>query len=108
MAVRAPLPLLLLLAALRPDAASAALLTGATPLQQQTTPQPPARPASSSPQLLDMIEHEMPLMAEPSRYEEMLRSAMAPHGEVIRWYIGRVDEARGTAIAECVILRHGS
>lgn len=54
-----------------------------------------------------MVEHEMPLMA-PHQYEAVLREAMADRGELLRWYIGRVDKATGTAIAECVILPQNS
>ena len=61
---------------------------------------------SASALQLEMIEHEMPLMRDPSQYEALLRAAVAEQGEIIRWYIGRVDEARGKAVAECVIMRH--
>ena len=51
---------------------------------------------------MTMIEHTMPLM-EPQKYEAAIRSAMVPHGEIIRWYISRVDEENATAYAEVVI-----
>ena len=45
----------------------------------------------------------MPLMA-PHLYEGVLRQAMAEQGELLRWYIARVDSS--TAVAECVLLPH--
>ena len=54
---------------------------------------------------LNLVEHKMPLMA-PHLYEHVLRDAMADRGALLRWYIGRVDEASGTTIAECVLLPH--
>ena len=80
--------------------ASAALVGSPAGYHQKATSQTSA-PASQ----LEMIEHEMPLMRDPSQYEGLLRAAVADQGEIIRWYIGRVDEARGKAVAECVIMR---
>ena len=62
---------------------------------------------SSPPQQLDLVEHEMPIMA-PHLYEAVLRSALEPRGSLLRWYIGRVDEEAGRAIAECVLLPHAA
>ena len=56
-------------------------------------------------QELQMIEHAMPLMP-PHLYEQKLQTAFAERGEVIRWYIARIDESEGSAIAEVVILPH--
>jgi len=47
----------------------------------------------------------MPL-AEPHLYEQQVLAAFADRGEVVRWYIARIDELAGTAIAEVVILLH--
>ena len=58
---------------------------------------------AASPQQLALIEHAMPLLP-PHRYEHLLREAFAERGEILRWYIARVDEANATAIAEVVIL----
>jgi hypothetical protein len=60
-------------------------------------------PATSPQQELEMIQHVMPIM-EPCRYEAVLRAALEPQGSLLRWYIGSVDEASGTATAECVLL----
>ena len=54
-------------------------------------------------QRLKLVEHAMPIMP-PHLYEETLRQAFVGRGEILRWYIARVDETRGTAIAEAVIL----
>jgi len=53
-----------------------------------------------SPQLA-LIEHRMPLMP-PHQYEGVLREAMRERGDIVRWYIGRVDESGATA--EVVLL----
>ena len=58
---------------------------------------------AASAQQLALIEHAMPLLP-PHRYEHVLREAFAERGEILRWYIARVDEANATAIAEVVIL----
>jgi hypothetical protein len=51
-----------------------------------------------------MIEHTMPLM-EPAAYEAaVLQVAFDRNGEVVRWYISRVDEAAATVTAEVVML----
>ena len=42
----------------------------------------------------------------PHLYEAELRQAFAERGEILRWYIARVDDEAGTAIAEVVILPH--
>jgi len=57
------------------------------------------------PQQLTLVEHAMPL-AEPHLYEQQVLAAFADRGEVVRWYIARIDELAGTAIAEVVILLH--
>jgi len=53
-----------------------------------------------SPQLA-LIEHRMPLMP-PHQYEAVLREAMRGRGDIVRWYVGRVDESGATA--EVVLL----
>ena len=61
--------------------------------------------ATAAPQQLDLIEHAMRVMP-PHLYEAELRQAFAERGEILRWYIARVDDEAGTAIAEVVILPH--
>ena len=51
---------------------------------------------------LELIEHPMPVMS-PHLYEPMLRKDFESRGEILRWYIGRVEG--DTAIAEVVLLR---
>jgi hypothetical protein len=65
----------------------------------------PHRPTTTSP--LVMVEHKLPLTAA-HRYEAALHEAMADRGSVLRWYIARVDETTGSAIAECVLLQHNA
>ena len=69
-----------------------------TPSSRTTPPQPQQ-------QQLSLIEHTMPLMP-PHDYEPALAAAFADRGEVLRWYIARIDETAGSAIAEVVILPH--
>ena len=85
------------------SAAAAAMVGSPKPVPSS----PPAAGAAAVTSQLNMVEHEMPLMA-PHQYEAVLREAMADRGELLRWYIGRVDKATGTAIAECVILPQNS
>ena len=54
---------------------------------------------------INLVEHEMPIM-KPYEYEAALHAALASQGEVLRWYIGQIDEERGIVIAECVVLSH--
>ena len=74
----------------------AATSAGAPPVAQH-----PAGPPVVE-QRLDLIGHAMPIMA-PHLYEEALRAAFAQR-EIVRWYIARVDEAAGTAVAEVVVI----
>ena len=52
---------------------------------------------------LTLIEHTMPRMP-PASYEARLRSDLVGQGEIVRWYISRVDEAASTVVAEVVLL----
>ena len=54
---------------------------------------------------LRMVEHAMPLM-ESTGYEAAVQrwARETAGGEVVRWYISRVDEAAAEAIAEVVLL----
>ncbi len=63
---------------------------------------PPPGAADADDRLL-LVEHTMPIM-DPELYEEALRSALHGRGEIVRWYIGRVDEAARTVRAEVVLL----
>ena len=60
---------------------------------------------ASARQQLTLVEHAMPIM-EPHRYEQAVRTAFDEKGEVLRWYIARVDEESDTAVAEVVIMPH--
>lgn len=62
-------------------------------------------PHSPAQEQMNLIEHEMPIMA-PQKYEPVLKEALGSRWSLIRWYIARVDEERGVAIAECVVLEH--
>ena len=83
-------------------AALGALVGGAAVTPSRAAPV--AVVATPSPPLI-MVEHALPLAAA-HRYEALLHEAMADQGSVLRWYIARVDEASGKAIAECVLRRH--
>ena len=64
----------------------------------------PAATMSAAASPLVLVEHALPI-GPAHRYEAALQEAMADRGDVLRWYIARIDEASGNAIAECVLLQ---
>jgi len=66
------------------------------------TPLMTTSPHSAEPgQQVTLIEHSLPIMA-PHLYEQALHAALGERGEILRWYVARVEDA--TAVIECVIL----
>lgn len=59
-----------------------------------------APPMLDSDAPLTLVEHAMPLLP-PAEYEARVRHEFAGRGEIIRWYIARVDGT--TAVAEVVL-----
>ena len=83
--------------------APALALSLPTPAPTSTTTPAGATLSPAAPQQLELVEHVMPLMA-PHLYESVVQAEFADRGEIIRWYIARVDEATSQATAEVVIL----
>ena len=61
----------------------------------------PAVPTADAP--LTLVEHTMPLMP-PGEYEPQLRLDLEGQGDIVRWYVARVDEPSQTVVAEVLLL----